>query len=459
VETSESAYCASSIERIQRVLDRDVAGLPGPGKSVAAFFLSTIQRKGGIADQYTDRAKKPAWNGRRFSALVQAPAKMDLWAEYESKRRADPTDANAYYIAHREDMDKGASVLWEHRFNPDTETSALQAIQNYRADYGEASFLTELQNDPPEETAVVADTLSTKNVTSKTVSVPRGVLPNASTRVTVGLDIGKHLIHGVVCAHDRQGGCHICDYFVRDVPAFPDVGYSIKKALASFREEILLPGWRDESGNVRAADLTLIDSGYQPDAIYSWCRECGFLRHKPAKGHSNAGMEKAGTRLSRYFVPKDTTGGVIAGNGWYINKVNANSILLHHDADVAKEAVADRWRMEPGAPGGFSLFDAPWQQHIRFASHQTSERLTDDFTPGKGLSRKWVKHSRSNHFLDALVLCLVGSNVLGPSAPEPEPNPERTADTPAPVAPRSPPRLHIRPVRVRYLGGAKPLPF
>ena len=413
IETSESAFCQSSIERIGRVLDRDIAGLPGPGKSIAAFFLCTVQNRGGIGDVYTDKAKKPAWNGKRYSALIQPPDRLDLWVEYQEKRKNSPDEANSFYAQNKAEMDAGSKVLWEHRYDPTKETSALQAIYNYKTDYGEASFLTELQNKPPEETEILDDHLSTKDVTKRIINIEKGVIPNGFQKLVVGVDVGKHLIHYVITAFDRHNSGHVVDYGVRDVAILGgDVGYSIKKALTIFRDEVVNPGFKDEAGNTKNVDLVLIDSGYMPEPIYAFCRENGFRKFRPCKGHSQYGAEKGGVKLSRYFVPKDTSKGVAVGNNFYFGQVAPGTLLAHLNVDFFKESLIDRWKND-NQHGGMTIYNGVWTDHIRFAGHMTAERLQDDFKPGRAMTRKWTKHSRANHFLDSLVLCLAGASMLG----------------------------------------------
>ena len=413
VENSDMVFSDSSQRRIERFCLSEVPGLAGPGKSISSFFLGTIQRRGCIADRLTDLRQFPAYRGKRYSALIQAPDKPDLWVEYQEKRKNSPDEANSFYAQNKAEMDAGSKVLWEHRFDPSKETSALQAIFNYRTDYGETSFLTELQNTPPEEMEILDDHLSTKDITKRIISIEKGVVPNGFQKIIVGVDVGKHLIHYVITAFDRHNSGHVVDYGVRDVAILGnDSGFSIKKALIIFQDEVVNPGFKDEGGNSKNIDLVLIDSGYMPEPIYAFCRENGFRKFRPCKGHSRYGAEKGGVKLSRYFVPKDINKSIAVGNNFYFNRIAPGTLLSHINVDFFKENLIDRWKND-NQHGGMSIYSGVWTDHIRFASHMTAEQLRDDFKPGRAITRKWIKHSRANHYLDALVLCLAGASMLG----------------------------------------------
>ena len=58
--------------------------------------------------------------------------------------------ATAFYATHREEMDEGAEIAWEARYNPD-ELSAIQHAMNLRF-LDEVAFWAEYQNEPlPED--------------------------------------------------------------------------------------------------------------------------------------------------------------------------------------------------------------------------------------------------------------------------------------------------------------------
>lgn len=94
----------------------------------------------------------PGWRSQVFRSVIEWPARMDLWREWEdvlldhdNERRE--ADALAFYESHRAEMDSGAVVLWPER-------EPLYALMLLRAAIGSGSFGSEKQNDPTDPTSV-----------------------------------------------------------------------------------------------------------------------------------------------------------------------------------------------------------------------------------------------------------------------------------------------------------------
>lgn len=91
-------------------------------------------------------AREGAWTTRTYTAILEWPKRMDLWAEWERvySNLADDTRANTsreFYAANRADMDAGAEVLW-----PDWES--LYDLMAHRATIGPSAFDSEKQDRP-----------------------------------------------------------------------------------------------------------------------------------------------------------------------------------------------------------------------------------------------------------------------------------------------------------------------
>lgn len=86
-----------------------------------------------------------AWHTRRYQAVRRWPERMDLWQEWERKlmNLSDPDreqTADAFYVLHSSEMNKGGEVLWPDRY-PLAELMKIRA-QDYRA------FQSERQDEP-----------------------------------------------------------------------------------------------------------------------------------------------------------------------------------------------------------------------------------------------------------------------------------------------------------------------
>lgn len=90
------------------------------------------------------------WDGVVFKAITKWPKRMDLWDRFGEiiRDRQNPNhrqDAIEFYLAHKEEMDEGAEVLWPERW------PLLDLMMEYYLE-GKRSFMLERQNEVLEET-------------------------------------------------------------------------------------------------------------------------------------------------------------------------------------------------------------------------------------------------------------------------------------------------------------------
>ncbi len=90
--------------------------------------------------------RTPGWTSRVFRAIVRWPENLSLWQEWEAiyadLNRADYRQAaEQFYRGHREEMERGASVLWP-------EEESLYELMCMRVEGGRTAFEREKQNSP-----------------------------------------------------------------------------------------------------------------------------------------------------------------------------------------------------------------------------------------------------------------------------------------------------------------------
>lgn len=114
--------------------------------------------------------KRPEWKSRVYAALVKYPENMHLWDKwqeiYHSRTEGDNPGhaaniagekARKFYQDNKEEMDKGAEVLWPERV-PLYDIMIQRAINPY-------AFSTELQNNPVDSDSQVFKTYHTYDAT------------------------------------------------------------------------------------------------------------------------------------------------------------------------------------------------------------------------------------------------------------------------------------------------------
>jgi hypothetical protein len=299
-QTPESARSFAQNATRLKLIEADVLGMAGPGKTIAGVMPCTVIERGDCIDQLLDRSKHPLWRGERSGMLRSMPKNLPAWESYfEVYARCaqleppDFTESNAYYLAHREALDDGSEASWPERMAKN-EVSAIQSAMHlyFR---NRVAFLAEYQNTPeaPDDGASAA-ALSADEVLAKIGNIPRGVVPRSATRLTAMIDVGAHLLWWMVIAWDeRFGGC-ILDwgcvpeqtraYFTGSDPrpALGELpGTSGKGQDAAIYAGLLvaadraLRAYRQEETNAELrAERCLIDANWGPgtDLVYEFCR-------------------------------------------------------------------------------------------------------------------------------------------------------------------------------------------
>ena len=438
IDDRESAASDTQTATRRKVVEQDIAGLAGPGQRISRVMLCTVINRRCIAYQYTDRRQQPSWRGERYRAIVTLPEREDLWEEFLEKRRnrgdADPDAraSHAFYLANRKEMDTAAVLANPYNFTATKltdgslmEVSALEHCYNLIADTSWADFATEYQNDPPVDDDVATSGINAQLVSSRVNGLPRRVCPNETVKITAFCDLGKHAMHWA--AAWWLPGCigGILDYGVIETHGMTatDNQQTIERALLSallrWRDDLLREPFVDLEDRPRSIDMALIDSGDWPSAVYEFCRQVGGTPFAPSKGIGStfrAGKPAPDRRV---------------GEQWYLSFQPADGIwLANMAADYWKRFCHERFltpTFDEGQqmrPGSLSLFTPSVQrEHHAFAHHICAEQWAEEFVPGRGLTSKWKKLSRNNHWLDcAYGLCaaasMVGVRILNETQPE-----------------------------------------
>lgn len=132
---------------------------PEQRKKLKSWFSKAVMKAG---DTYTDVMyvgtilhydsllsnvlKNPGFKSRVYRAIIHEAKNTKLWDEWEriytnlfNERHEE--DADLFFEANREEMLEGTEVLWEEKL-------PYYKLVKMRVEFGEASFNSELQNDP-----------------------------------------------------------------------------------------------------------------------------------------------------------------------------------------------------------------------------------------------------------------------------------------------------------------------
>lgn len=427
VETRESARSVTQTESREEVIEKDVGGLAGQGQSVSGLMLCTIINHECLADRYTDRSLKPSWHGIRQRLIDEWPERRDMWERYIEMRQAgqesgdDPHGrlAHAYYLENRDEMDRGAVVTNPHRHvtqempdGSERESSTLEHCYNIIADRGLIPFLTECQNDPPEDTAPEDSPITSRMVASRLNRLPRYVMPSECQCVTRFVDVGQHRLHYATVAWAEGAAGYVVDYGVQQVtrPHGMTLEDALLNALRALRDES--PPLSDVDGNPRKYTLNFVDAGHWNWVVYQFTRESGAT-WAPAMGLGenkwNPPKSKVKHRRPNYecyesYQPKAKL--------WAINQ----------HTDFWKEWVHERFITEPSDAnprGTLTLWGDDSLTHKdaetgNFARQIVAEVYrVEPWQEGKGAREGWHKVHRDNHYLDCVCGAACAAGFLG----------------------------------------------
>jgi hypothetical protein len=434
-DTEETARSPDQARKLELRIDRAIAGLGGQQRSIARVMLTTLQSRISVSYKFTDPEQKQSWKGRRFRFLITPPQRTDLWEEYCQMRQMDQQSgdehgrrAHAFYVDNREAMEAGAEVANLNRYDsqplPDgtqKEVSALQRYYNEVARIGAEAVATEYDNDPPEESGPVESGITPTRIQRQLSGFARKIIPPGCTIVSQGIDCRKVALHWVVRAWRPDGlACYTIDYGVHEVHGTSvgvdeGVDLALKRAIKARIEESKSADYETSTGEIRKIDLTLVDAGWQTNAVYAACSESG-LGVMPVMGFGKS----SGCTQANFHDIYRTTIDKKPGDGWFLSR-KGKLWLVCADADRWKEWEHARWMTAANNPGAMLLFgensanerlSIDEKSHHSYARHICNEVEVEEPHKG-GLRRRFHAKSDNTHWLDASYYATVAAHIKG----------------------------------------------
>lgn len=431
--------------RIRGIIDNAIAGAAGPDKNISVVFLCTIQNGVCISAEYTDRTLRPTYSGDRFKQVLTWPQTQeakDHWQKYVTLRQdgkrlghdPDGNEANAHYVKHQAVMDAGFTVANEFRKKPG-ELTAQQHIYNVVADNGWAMVFSEYQNEPKEEQSA-SGIPKAEAIEKRRNGFKRWMVPVQTQAIAAQIDVGQDVLWwkamagwgafgGAVLAYGswpRQERSYffkneadptITDAFkVAHEGQDADLDAKLFWALGQLTDELVAQPLRTEAGVVHQWGRIGVDSGFETETVYRFCRES---RHKalllPTKGMPQSMKKKA---MGSWPV----VDGEI--RGWHSRIVppqGRQQMLVEFDANPWKAKYHDRLSLPLGSASAITLFGEHEDNrldHKMVSAHCVAESRMFVKTPVReGYEYSPKPGEPDNDLLDTGVGCLVLLGFLG----------------------------------------------
>jgi hypothetical protein len=410
-ETRESARSEHQIRERTIAIERDIAGLGGPDKTLSRVILTTLQNRQSLSYTFTDPNQKPSWHGKRFAMMQTMPSNTDMWTEYvalwQNDQKEGTTTAEDYYLANREAMDAGAVVSNPYRYKPG-EHSAIQSFYNSVAKNGWDSVNAELQNDPADDAIDDQSTITAHTVRNRMSGLRRAELPKESeTKIVAAIDIGKYWSHWVKVVMYGHAIGHVIDYGVMETNglAAGSDEQSVEQAILKSLEQ-----WRIDTLSTLPPDICFVDSGDYTSAVYE------FIRRSGAPFVASKGWEAGRMRFDAESTPtkrifQECAASLQTTERLWLYNFNASFWKAETHRRFTTATYNEANLINNGSLSVWSTTDN--KEHMTYSHHIVAEIYEERFVQGKGLVKKWVARHRNNHWLDATAMALAAGGCLG----------------------------------------------
>lgn len=138
IENDDNVRSKDQRDKLEGWLRKTVEPLGPPDGTMDIVYLNTILHYDSVANRMH---RDPLWKSFKFKAIIEYPARMDLWQKWEEIFLNDGEEpADLYYQMHQKEMDLGAVVSWPSK-------RPLLMLMKKRAANRDA-FDSEYQNEP-----------------------------------------------------------------------------------------------------------------------------------------------------------------------------------------------------------------------------------------------------------------------------------------------------------------------
>ena len=453
-QTNESAASPTQVQKRLEIIKKSILRMAGQRSTIACVVNGTVIAEDDLMEILLNPKREPSWQSERIKMVKRwADAHETLWKEqYASIRTTfDPAtvddqkrahrDANTFYLANREAMDKGAEVCWDWCYIEDDgdahqvpEYSALQHAYNILIDDGEDVFQSECQNEPLPKIQHDSEDATTDSVLGKVNNLDMQVIPATCSHLTAFIDVQQKLLYWMVIAWEENFTGYIVDY-----GAYPDPRkewFALKDARKSLQsvagvgslEAAIYAGleatvnnlcgreWKRDDGSILRIGRLMIDAnwGESTDTVYQFSRQCAFPSVvMPSHGKY---VGASGTPLSQY---QKKPGERVALNWIETSKAKRGIRYSLIDTNAWKSFLQERLKSPMGSKGCLSLNGKDKNKHRLLAHHLTAEYRVRVEAKNRVVDEWKIRPDRpDNHWLDCAVGCCVGASMLGCSIHE-----------------------------------------
>lgn len=270
-------------------------------------------------------------------------------------------------------------------------------------------FVWAMPTEPTDFETVAISLADVTNRSSLSGELTRGLAPVKTEFLTMGVDVGKGLLHWTVAATSpgatgSEWLTHIVNYGRIAVPQELGFEKSFQIAFAELNDLVEAGFTIFGKGESWSPWQVFIDANYKPEFVHAAVARYGN-RYRATQGRGK------GQRVSEdYLEPNKTTSNIVElGQRWHVVYLPERRCeLLSFDANYYKTAFHDGLRIPPGQSGCVTIFKADRLELFDFGKQVTNEREVQDWDVKRGMVKTWRNDSgKQNHWFDSTALALV----------------------------------------------------
>lgn len=429
-QTDISAHSHSQCAARERLINQCILNLAGADSNLAIIMPCTVIRQGDLADTFLDRSRYPRFQGDRFKLVYEFPKNEQLWNQYakirmESLQKGDDgTEANEFYLAHREEMDEGARIAWSERYTSN-EVSALQFAMNKKYDEPQA-FFAEYQNEPSPQEQGSTVRLTLDDLATINNNFPRLQVPRETIVLTSFIDPHEALLYYMTVAWTDKFTGFIVDYgtyphqnlpyfrMCNAAPTLADIYRgkttldAVLQGVSDLIDTLVDKGYNKEESGTIQIDKILVDAGYGllTEPLYLLIRT-----HKHRSLVLPSLGQYVGATSAPFGVGRVNVGDRL-GFHWKLCSTKTGIRVLRFDTNWWKSFCAQKLK-QPIATGISVYGENPGVHRLLF-DHFLAEVPIVVEAVGRSVVEWKDKASKPDqHWWDCLVGCAVAASFLG----------------------------------------------
>lgn len=212
LENAKNTFSSSSREGLREAFEKSV--IMAGYEDTNVIILGNLFHPYCLLGEYLRVDPNNPWTHIKYAAIVRMPDNLEQWGLWGNIRnfkanfegRTGLVAAEQFYNRHKEEMDRGATLLWPERYT-------LYDLMCMRED-NEISFMSEMQNEPLDPWLIVfnIDELHYWDISGRTIDeLIKFIGPNIEFYAGCDLALGKSLERGdysaiVILAKDKGTG-------------------------------------------------------------------------------------------------------------------------------------------------------------------------------------------------------------------------------------------------------------